>query len=184
MAAAASQKGEGASRAQVIVVMGVSGSGKTTVTTMTCALLALPFYEGDDLHPPENVEKMSRGDPLTDEDRQPWLERIAQLIGEQLAKEQPAVVASSALKRSYRERLRQGRENVLFVHLEGDFDLIRRRMDAREDHFFMGPEMLRSQFEALERPAASEAIAITVSAAVDVEAIVDEIVQRLASKEA
>lgn len=182
MAAAASQKGEGASRAQVIVVMGVSGSGKTTVGRRLAERLGWPFYEGDDLHPRENVEKMSRGDPLTDEDRQPWLERIAQLIGEQLAKEQSAVVASSALKRSYRERLRQGRENVIFVHLEGDFDLIRRRMDARENHFFMGPEMLRSQFEALERPVASEAI--TVSAAVDVEAIVDEIVQRLAPKEA
>ena len=176
---AGSQKREGNGATRVIVVMGVSGSGKTTVGRRLAERLGWPFIEGDDAHPPENVAKMARGEPLTDEDRWPWLERLYQLIGEQLEKEEPTVVACSALKRSYRERLRQGREDVVFVHLEGTFDLIRKRMDAREGHF-MEAEMLRSQFEALERPAADEAI--TVSATNDVEAVVDEVVQRLAKK--
>jgi len=174
------QEREESGRAHVIVVMGVSGSGKTTVGRRLAERLSWPFYEGDNLHPPENVQKMSDGQPLTDEDRRPWLERIAHLIAEQLARGQSAIVASSALKRSYRERLRQGRENVVFVHLQGEFDLIRQRMQAREDHF-MGVEMLRSQFEALEPPAAGEAI--TVSAAPGVEAIVAKILEQSPFKE-
>ena len=181
MAATTSQEKDVKGAAQVIVVMGVSGSGKTTVGRRLAERLGWPFYDGDDLHPAANVEKMAGGEPLTDEDRRPWLERTARLIGEQLAKGQPAVVASSALKRSYRERLRQGREEVVFVHLEGAFDLIRHRMEAREGHF-MGAEMLRSQFEALERPAEDEAI--VVNAAANVEEIVEAIVQRLGREEA
>lgn len=181
MAGTALPEREGRGRARVIVVMGVSGSGKTTVGRRLAERLGWPFYDGDDFHPEANVEKMARGEPLTDEDRWPWLERIARLIGEQLTKGQPAVVTSSALKRSYRERLRQGRENVTFVHLEGDFDLIRERMEAREDHF-MEAEMLRSQFEALEPPGTDEAITVTIEA--EVAAIVEEIVQRLGKRKA
>lgn len=162
--------------ARVIVMMGVSGSGKTTVGRRLAERLGWPFVDGDDLHPEENVRKMARGEPLTDGDRRPWLTRVARLIGEQLERGQPAVVACSALKRSYRERLRQGREKVIFVHLEGDYALIRRRMAAREGHF-MEAEMLRSQFRTLERPGEDEAITVSVGA--DVEAIVGEIVRRL-----
>lgn len=174
MAASKRQKVEG-----IIIVMGVSGSGKTTVGWRLAERLSWPFYEGDDLHPPANVEKMARGEPLTDGDRRPWLERIARLIGEQLDKAQPAVITCSALKRSYRRRLRQGRANVIFVHLEGDFDLIRQRMEDRQDHF-MAAEMLRSQVEALERPVSREAIPVSTTASV--ETIVDVVVQQLAKE--
>ena len=165
---------------RVIIIMGVAGSGKTTVGRRLAERLGWPFYEGDDLHPAPNVDKMAGGQPLTDEDRKPWLDRIAQLIGERLERGLTAVIASSALKRSYRRRLRKDREEVVFVHLEGDFDLIRQRMEAREEHF-MKAKMSRSQFEALERPEPDEAI--TVDAAASVEKIVGEIVQRLPARE-
>lgn len=176
MARMTAHEGKGNGRAQVIVVMGVSGSGKTTVGRRLAERLGWPFLEGDALHPEANVEKMARGEPLTDEDRRPWLARIAGVIEAQVDEGQPAVIACSALKRRYRERLRQAGEKVVFVHLAGDFELIRQRMEARENHF-MGAEMLRSQFEALERPADDEAIVVSVDA--PVAAIVEEVVRHL-----
>lgn len=146
----------------VIVIMGVSGSGKTTVGRLLAADLDWPFYEGDDFHPQSNVDKMSQGIALTDEDREPWLARLARLIAELCEDQKSAVLACSALKESYRERLRQPGENVCFVYLQGDYSLLEKRLRNREGHY-MGADLLRSQLEALEEPAR----AVVVSAALD-----------------
>jgi len=135
----------------VIVVMGVAGSGKTTVGTLLARELGWPFYEGDDFHPQQNVDKMARGEPLTDQDRWPWLARLAALIRTLTSSGQPAIVACSALKASYRHLLAGGRGDVRFVYLQADESLIRQRLKAREGHF-MRADLLASQFEALEEP--------------------------------
>lgn len=157
-----------------IVVMGVSGSGKSTVGKSLAETLGWPFYDADAFHPEANVEKMSRGIPLTDADRLPWLERLHQLIGESLAKQQSAVLAASSLKESYRKLMQGQHEHVQFVYLKGSYDFILQRMQARQHHF-MKPEMLKSQFATLEEPQS----ALTVSIEADVPAIVQEIIERL-----
>lgn len=147
------------------VVMGVAGSGKTTIGLALAAHLDCPFYDGDDFHPPENVAKMAGGIPLNDVDRAPWLARLAALIDEHLHRGETAVLASSALKKRYREQLRVN-DQVQFIFLDGDFDLIWQRMQARQDHY-MRAEMLQSQFEALEPPDEDEAIKISIDRSVD-----------------
>ncbi len=154
----------------VIVLMGVSGVGKTTVGRRLAADLGWPFYDGDDFHPPENVDKMEHGLPLTDADRAPWLDRLRSLIERHLTRDESAVLACSALKATYRERLKQGDAAVRFVYLAADVDLIRDRMTGRPGHY-MPVDLLESQFEALEEPAD----ALTVAAAAPVEAIVERI---------
>jgi gluconokinase len=134
----------------VIVLMGVSGSGKTTVGRGLADALGWAFYDGDDFHPRSNVEKMARGEPLDDEDRAPWLERLRELIRACLARGESAVVACSALKRSYREYLLID-DAVKLVYLKGDYELIEDRLENRRGHF-MKPDMLDSQFAALEEP--------------------------------
>jgi len=141
----------------VIVVMGVSGAGKTTVGRALAETLGWPFYDGDDVHPPANIEKMRRGVPLTDADRRPWLEALRALIARQLQEGRPAVVACSALKRSYRDVLRRAGEGVRFVHLAAHYETIRRRLETRRGHFF-DPKLLQSQFDDLETPYADEAL--------------------------
>lgn len=136
----------------IFLVMGVSGSGKTTVGRMLAEKLALPFYDADDFHLPENVDKMSRGIPLTDTDRQQWLEQLASDI-QQWKSEGGAVVACSALKERYRKVLEPTVEtDIIWVYLEGSRELIEERITARTNHF-MPPALLDSQFEALEKPA-------------------------------
>lgn len=135
----------------VILLMGVSGSGKTTIGKKLAERLGWRFYEGDQFHPPENIVKMSAGIPLTDEDRLPWLNTIHNLIQTQLQNGQSAVIACSALKKSYRERLLKGNPGVRIVYLKGDEELIRQRMEKRESHF-MKAAMLSSQFKTLEEP--------------------------------
>jgi gluconokinase len=136
-----------------IVVMGVSGCGKTTVGEALADRIDAEFIDGDALHSPENVAKMSRGEPLTDEDRWPWLETIGRRLGRAAG---PVVIASSALRRRYRDRITEAAlEPVLFIHLSGDIDLIGTRMRARKDHY-MPPSLLRSQFDALEPPGPDE----------------------------
>jgi len=139
----------------IAVVMGVSGSGKTTVSALLSAALGCQFQEGDDLHPAENVEKMHGGTPLTDEDRMPWLHKIAQEIDSWRARGESGVLTCSALKRSYRDIIIGGRPDVTLVYLRGSYDLIRRRMAARHEHF-MPVALLDSQFATLQEPRPDE----------------------------
>ncbi len=132
---------------QVLVIMGVSGSGKSTVAGVLAGRLGWELEEGDDLHPQANVAKMADGVPLTDDDRWPWLDRVAGWIGERTDAGQPGIITCSALKRAYRDRLRG--PNVVFVHLAGSRDTLERRLNARMDHF-MPSSLLTSQLTTLE----------------------------------
>ena len=137
--------------AMVIIVMGVSGSGKTTIGRALAAALHWSFSDADDFHSPANVEKMKKGIPLSDEDRDPWLRTIRRAI-EQWKRDEPGhVLACSALKGSYRDILGQNDPDVKFVYLQGAFDVISQRLKERKSHFF-NPALLRSQFDALETP--------------------------------
>lgn len=139
----------------IAVVMGVSGSGKTTVSALLAAALGCQFQEGDDLHPAQNVEKMHGGTPLTDADRMPWLHKIAEEIDGWRARGQSGVLSCSALKRSYRDIIIGHRPDVTLVYLKGSYDLISRRMTARHEHF-MPVGLLDSQFATLQEPAPEE----------------------------
>jgi gluconokinase len=139
----------------VIIVMGVSGSGKSTVGTLLAMGLHWEFEDGDWFHPPANVDKMHKGIPLTDEDRWPWLQAIAKWIDETRAAGNHAVIACSALKRRYRDILIGDRRDVRLVYLKGDESLIARRFATRHEHF-MPLSLLHSQFEALEEPRSDE----------------------------
>jgi gluconokinase len=138
-----------------ILVMGVSGSGKTTAGERLAAELGWPFRDADSFHPAANVAKMSAGTPLTDDDRWPWLAAIAAWIDEGRTSRQPRVVSCSALKRAYRRVLLDGRPDVRLVYLAGDIELIAARMGRRQDHF-MPPSLLQSQFDTLEPPGPDE----------------------------
>ncbi|WEK05641.1 MAG: gluconokinase [Candidatus Devosia phytovorans] len=138
--------------ARIIIVMGVSSSGKSTVGQSIARRLHVPFLDGDGYHPEANVEKMRAGTPLTDEDRWPWLERLAQALHEAADRKDAAVGACSALKRAYRDYLiEQAGEPILFVYLHGDKAVIAERM-ARRKHEYMPPSLLDSQFATLEAP--------------------------------
>lgn len=166
----------------IVVVMGVSGSGKTTVAALLAAALGCRFQEGDNLHPPANVEKMHRGTPLTDADRMPWLRRIAEEIDGWRAHGCSGVLTCSALKRSYRDIVIGDRPEVTLVYLKGSHDLIRRRMAARRGHF-MPATLLDSQFGTLQEPTADEhPIVVDVGGKPD--DIVADIVSRLEQRHA
>ncbi|CAM5656176.1 gluconokinase [Streptomyces canus] len=132
---------------KVVVVMGVAGTGKTTIGPLLAARLGVPYAEGDDFHPPANIAKMSAGTPLTDEDRWPWLDAIGSWAHRRAAL--GGVVSCSALKRSYRDRLRAEAPGAVFVHLAGDRSLIEDRMSHRQGHF-MPTALLDSQFATLQ----------------------------------
>jgi gluconokinase len=135
-----------------IVVMGVSGSGKTTIGRMLAQDLGWPSYDGDDFHSPKNVAKMAAGAPLNDEDRAPWLETLAAFIRDKTQAGENGVLACSVLKKSYRDVLRKyDRKHIRFVYLKGSYEVILERMKRRGEHF-MKPEMLKSQFATLEEP--------------------------------
>ena len=157
-----------------VIVMGVAGSGKTTVGQALAQRLGWDFYDADAFHPAENIHKMASGIPLDDADRLPWLRSLHALIAASLEENRPAVLACSALKESYRQTLLEGNEKVLVVYLKGSYDLIWSRISARQDHY-MKPQMLRSQFETLEEP---EDV-LTVDISMSVEEIVQEIVRYL-----
>jgi gluconokinase len=132
-----------------LIVMGVSGSGKTTVGKLLAFRLGWDYFDADEFHSPENVAKMAAGVPLTDEDRAPWLARLHDLLGETLRAGRRPILACSALKQRYRDALLAGNAGVRVVYLKGSYDQIRARMKDRPDHY-MKPEMLRGQFDALE----------------------------------
>ncbi len=163
----------------VVVVMGVSGCGKTTIGQGLAEYLDCPFYDGDNFHPPENIAKMSSGTPLNDDDREPWLRRLHSMITDHLARDETAVIACSALKKKYRNLLRGNIKGVLFIYLKGNFDLIWQRMTARQGHY-MRAEMLQSQFAALEEPDNDEGFAIDI--ACDIKTQIEMIVNLLEIK--
>lgn len=134
-----------------IIFMGVAGCGKTTLGKITAEALGVPFYEGDEFHPQENVEKMSQGIPLTDEDRSGWLETLAELIRTHLEQGDSGILTCSALKEKYRQRLRVDKDLVHFIFLKGSYEVIQDRMSGRTGHY-MPVELLKSQFDALEEP--------------------------------
>jgi len=160
-----------------LIVMGVSGSGKSTIGERLAERLGWRYEDGDRFHPAGNVAKMSAGQPLTDEDRWPWLRAIAEEIDRVCKAGERAVIACSALKRAYRDILVHGRDDVRITFLDGTQDLIAARLAARKGHF-MPPGLLASQFRTLEPPAESEN-PITVSIGPPVEAIVDDILRQL-----
>jgi gluconokinase len=157
----------------LFIVMGVAGTGKTTVGALLAGRLGWRYAEADDFHPADNVAKMAAGMPLTDADREPWLAAIGRWIDERGAAGEPGVVTCSGLKRVYRDRLRQGRPQVRVVFLEGSRELITRRLTARHGHF-MRVEMLDSQFADLEPPQPGEGVT-----EVSVEPPPDEIVEAI-----
>ena len=161
----------------VVVLLGVSGSGKTTIGKRLARALKCEFYDGDDYHSSANKEKMNQGIPLTDADRWPWLSVLRQLISEVLAQRKDGVVACSALASSYRARLQQ--PGVQFVYLKGDYNLFHERLKRRRGHFF-DPHLLPSQFSTLEQPKG----ALSVNAAKTPAAITREIVDRLGLRNA
>jgi len=165
-----------------VVVMGVSGSGKTTVGEALAARLGWQFVDGDALHPPANVAKMRAGQPLDDDDRWPWLDRIAALMDAWAASGASGVVTCSALKRRYRDHIVRGRAWMRLVYLDGSRELIAERLAARRGHF-MPTSLLDSQFAALEPPEPDES-AFVVRIDRPVAAIVDEIVTALSSQPA
>ncbi|MCG8327519.1 MAG: gluconokinase [Chitinophagales bacterium] len=147
--------------ATVLYVMGVSGSGKSTIGRAVAEKLEWPFYDGDDFHPLENIDKMASGQPLNDEDRQGWLEAIRAFSVNHIEERGALIIACSALKESYRHLLeKEVPASVKWVFLSGSFELISKRMEVRKGHF-MPPALLRSQFDALEIP--SDAIQIDIS---------------------
>lgn len=157
----------------IVLIMGVASSGKTSVARQFAEARGWPFRDADSFHPPANVAKMSAGTPLTDADRWPWLAAIAAWMDERAAAGENAVVTCSALKRAYRDRLRETRADLRIVHLHGDKALIAARIAARQAHF-MPPALLDSQYATLEMPTPDEAIPL-----IDVALSVDEIVARL-----
>lgn len=138
-------------KTRFVIVMGVSGSGKTTVGQALAVRLGWDFYDADGFHPPANINKMASGIPLDDSDRAPWLASLHALISASLQEDRPGVLACSALRDSYRQKLLEGNSDVLIVYLKGSYELIWSRLSAREDHY-MKPQMLQSQFDALEEP--------------------------------
>ena len=161
-------------KTRFVIVMGVSGSGKTSVGKSLAEHLGWDFYDADDFHPPENVAKMTKGLPLNDSDRTPWLAALYDLISTSLTANRPGVLACSALKERYRRKLLEANEKVQLVYLKGDYELIWSRMSARKEHF-MKPHMLQSQFLTLEEP--KNALTIDISGSVD--EIVKEILKRM-----
>jgi gluconokinase len=157
-----------------IIVMGVCGSGKSSVGILLAEKMGYSFLDADDFHPQSNVDKMASGQPLNDDDRKPWLMRLNEILKEGNQAGNYAVLACSALKQSYRDLLSDGLVDCCVVYLMGDYDTIYARMTSREDHF-MGARMLESQFAALEEPTD----ALTVSIADELEVIVANIEAQL-----
>ncbi len=160
-----------------VVVMGVSGSGKSVVGAALAQRLRVPFADGDDLHPPANVAKMSAGHPLDDDDRYPWLEAIGQWL---VAHHDGGVMGCSALKRKYREQLRRHCPDVEFLYLSGSLEVIGKRQASRPGHF-MPTSLLESQFDTLQ-PLEPDEYGITIDVDQRIDAIVDEYIARSSAR--
>jgi gluconokinase/shikimate kinase len=161
----------------VLVLMGVSGCGKTTVAAILSGRLDWPFEEGDDLHPLSNIEKMRSGHPLTDEDRAPWLDTIAIWVEECLDAGEKGLITCSALKRSYRDIINRRGHGVKFVYLAGSKELIAERLATRHGHY-MPATLLDSQFATLQEPAPDEP-AIRIDIGPSASTLADSIIQKL-----
>jgi gluconokinase len=165
--------------ARLVVVMGVSGCGKSTVGKLLARKLSAEFLEGDDLHPPRNVERMAAGIALTDTDRRDWLLETAQQLADAHASKHALVVSCSALKRSYRNMLRTASSDLAFVHIDAEFALLEERLRARTGHY-MPASLLASQLQTLEPPGVDER-AITLAATMPAEQIASEAAAWLAT---
>jgi ribose 5-phosphate isomerase A len=161
----------------ILVIMGISGAGKSTVAEKLAERLGWPFEEGDELHPEINIAKMHAGIPLTDADRQPWLQRVATWIDAQRASKQPGIITCSALKRAYRQVIVGGRPEVRLVYLRGGLNLVAEHLGGRKGHFMPAP-LLRSQIDALEEPDPSEE-PLTIDAGLPPDRIAEEIIALL-----
>lgn len=161
---------------QSIILMGVSGSGKSSVGIALARAINAKFIDGDDLHPRANIQKMANGQPLNDDDRAPWLERLNDAAYSLIHKNETGIIVCSALKKRYRDRLRRDNDGMVFLYLKGSFDLVLRRHQARAGHF-MPTGLLQSQFDALEEPSADETDVITV----DIDGTMEDVVARCVS---
>ncbi|WOA53468.1 gluconokinase [Dickeya solani] len=161
---------------QSIILMGVSGSGKSSVGARLAREINAKFIDGDDLHPRANIQKMASGQPLNDDDRAPWLERLNDAAYSLLHKNETGIIVCSALKKRYRDRLREGNDGMVFLYLKGSFEVILQRHQARAGHF-MPTGLLQSQFDALEEPDETETDVITV----DINGQMDQAVERCAA---
>jgi gluconokinase len=164
-------------RTTTLVVMGVSGSGKTSVGELVAKRLGWVFAEGDAFHPPANIEKMRSGHPLDDADRLPWLRRLAEWIGEREAHGENAVVTCSALKRSYRDLLRKDHPSVFFVHVTASRQVLQQRLDDREGHY-MPASLLASQLDTLE-PLQPDEPGLTLTDPGNVDEVVEQLLRDL-----
>lgn len=161
------------SQGKAFILMGVSSTGKTSVGTAVAQKLGLKLIDGDDLHPRANIIKMGSGQPLNDDDRHPWLERINDAAFSLEQKSEKGIIVCSALKKKYRAQIREGNADVKFLFLNGSFELVLERMKQRKGHF-MKPEMLQSQFNTLEIPQADESDVIFI----DIDGSFEEVVER------
>lgn len=161
-----------------IILMGVSGSGKSTIGVAVAREIQAKFIDGDDLHPRANIQKMASGQPLNDDDRAPWLQRLNDAAYSLNHKNETGIIVCSALKRRYRDLLRQDNENMVFIYLKGSFEVILARLKARSGHF-MPTDLLKSQFDALEEPASDEKDVICIDIDTDIEGVVSRCVAAL-----
>ena len=163
----------------VVIVMGVAGCGKTTVGRLLAEIIGGRFFDGDEFHSSESVEKMRQGIPLTDEDRQPCFQALRKIIEQNLEKKELTVISCSALKQTYRQFLQKNDKQVKFVYLKGSYSLIEKRMQKRRGHYF-SPQLLQSQFDILEEP--KNALEVSIEA--PPESIVNVIQERLGLSQA
>lgn len=164
-----------------VIVMGVSGSGKSTVAAAIAQKMQAAFIEGDNLHPPQNIDKMKNNIPLTDEDRKDWLEKIHSIIVEITREGKDCVVSCSALKQRYRAVLRKDVSYMTFIYLKGSYNLIYGWLTKRNDHFMLA-DLLQSQFDDLEEPSLSETDVITIPLKENIAEELEEVAQELRAK--